>query len=274
MVTLITAITYNTAKACVDYHPVPPPVTVIVDSAYTKIEITVHQLNIFAGGPGAFCTCAISAYTNLFSAIYYVAFVDSGTTNPINGFAVWNANANATTEWSGVMPGTEWSGFVASVINTMTPGLPVELIIRANLPPGYTLTDIDSTLTVSSLGTDQWDNTLNVLAYTHNSISGFGVPTYFVVSPNYFTGIEDFKNNSGIHVFPNPNNGKFSVTMNSPGLLPEMEIHNMAGQKVYQQIISGQQKTEIDLSSSAKGVYFYSLRTKEGILTKGKLIVE
>jgi len=85
---IITLSEIKHATACVDYHPVPPPITVKVDTNLTKMEITVHQLNIFAGTTGDFCTCALSAFSDLFSSIYYVAFVDSGTTNPIAGFDV------------------------------------------------------------------------------------------------------------------------------------------------------------------------------------------
>lgn len=267
---IVIALTVNfKAKACVDYHPVPPTITVKVDSNFNKIEITVHQLNIFAGNAGDFCTCGLSDYANIFPSIYYVAFVDSGTTNPVIGFDIWNTNASSTTAWSAVMPGTNWSGFVAEVITGMTPGAPVELIIRADLPAGFTsLLIIDSSLAFTNLGTDQWDNNSNILANTHQSVSGFGASQISLVPSVYFTGLNDLDMDFQIKVFPNPNSGEFSVVM--PESVPESElgIYNMLGEKIHwQKMNSGY--TGIDMGIQKKGLYLIQI-VKEGKLLKTK----
>jgi hypothetical protein len=192
-------------KACIDYIQTPPPLTVKIDSTWTKFEMTVHNLQIFAGAPGDFCTCGLVTYAPFFDFIYYVAFVDSGTTNPINGFDVWNPNASATNAWSAQIPFSTWNGFVAAVINNMTPNTPVELIIKADLPAGYTaFWQVDSTLSVSGLGADEWDNTNDTLAFTHNSITSFGATTFELVSPTYFTAIENIENSVTVNIYPNP----------------------------------------------------------------------
>ena len=271
---MVIALMTNTAMACVDYHPVPPIITVKVDSTWTVWEITVHQLNIFAGTTGDFCTCALSAYQNLFSMIYYVAFVDSGTTSPINGFAVWNANANASGAWTTANPGPTWTGFVAAVVNNMTPGLPVELIIRANLPPGYvTFNDIDSTLIWSNLGTDQWDNSLNVLMNTHNSVSGFGNSTYQLVAPEYFTGITDIENNFIVNIFPNPGNGVFSVMMRNDVLNAELEVYNVLGDKIYETPIGKRTILNVSITGQPAGIYFIRLLHEGKVFRTEKLII-
>ncbi len=257
---VITFMISNNLKACVDYHPTPPPITVKIDSNWSYFEITVHQLNIFAGSTGQFCTCALSAYSNLFSSIYYVAFVDSGTTNPINGFAVWNANANSTTAWSGVMAGNTWNGFVANIVTNMSPGLPVELIIKAQLPPGYTsFFSVDSVIVLSSLGTDEWNNTSNTLANTHNSISGFGTSSYFLVSPSYFTGIADMKNSFTINIFPNPFSAQTTLYTANPLNNATLTVDNCFGQTVAQiKNISGQTIT-FNQDNLPSGLYFVRL---------------
>src|SRR5688572_24104679 len=149
----LTWLSLDKVQACVDYHPVPPPLTVRVDSSFNLIEITVHELNIFAGTTGDFCTCALSNYSNIFDFITYVAFVDSGTTNPVNGFAIWSADMDASNAWDAAVTSATWDGFVAEVITTMTPGSPVELIVRAILPSNYVIiSDIDSALNYTQLG--------------------------------------------------------------------------------------------------------------------------
>ncbi|MEP7171646.1 MAG: hypothetical protein ABI855_19900, partial [Bacteroidota bacterium] len=131
MLMIITAMlingSFNSVRACVDYHPVPPPMTVTLDTALTHIEIRIHNLHLFGGSNGQFCTCAFGAYATLFSNVYYVAFVDSGTSNPVAGFDAWNGNSNASGAWTSLGGGGTWDGFVAAVnINGLPPGSPVE----------------------------------------------------------------------------------------------------------------------------------------------------
>jgi len=184
LIFLFTTLTqYNTALACVDYHPTPPPIVVTIDSNLNRLCIRVQNLNIFGGTQGQFCSCALSSFTNIFSNIYYVAFVDSGTSNPINGFDIWQNQSAATNAWSGVLPGSDWSGFVAEVTDSLVAGLAVDLLIYANLPAGYTTNCLDSSficldtaLTQTSFGTDEWSANGDSLTGNHQSVSTLNVP--------------------------------------------------------------------------------------------------
>lgn len=260
------------SKACVDYHPTPPPLTVRIDSSWTKMEIRVHQLNIFAGSTGAFCTCGLAGYDQLFDLIYYVAFVDSGTNNPVYGFDVWNANTNSTNAWSAQEPTYNWNGFVAEVINNMLPNSPVELLIKTDLPPGYSSTaDVDSSLAFSGFGTDEWNNQTNTLVFSHYSFSGFGPASYELVSATYFTSVEENENNAYFNIYPNPGNGVIYISSAyTESML--LEIFDIAGE-IRKEFLITSGKTELDLRFLSKGIYLIRVKNnKEAIFTR-KIII-
>ena len=276
-------------KACVDWHT-----TVFVTCHYdtvnfTDIAITVSNLRLFGGNPNEFCSCAITNWTNIFSQINYVAFVDSGTTNPLPGFDVWNADANATNSWESVLATGDWSGYVSSVNGAGLPaGQAVELIIRASLPMGYTFSLIDSSLTVTQLGTDEWDNTNQTLANSHQSITGFwtgGQPTYIAeYSSTYFddldnailTSVADRLEEKLIEVGPVPAKDRLYVHLrNDNFILETAEVFNMSGQKVMEIPLAGLHsgRMELDVSAYPNGVYFLKLQTQQGVQTE-KIVIQ
>ncbi|HEY9178642.1 MAG TPA: HYR domain-containing protein [Flavipsychrobacter sp.] len=66
--------------------------------------------------------------------------------------------------------------------------------------------------------------------------------------------IEELVAENGIKVYPNPNNGMF--TLNLPNAEEaQILISNVSGQVVYKNSVSGTQKVSIDLSSNVKGIY-------------------
>ena len=74
-----------------------------------------------------------------------------------------------------------------------------------------------------------------------------------------------------INLFPNPNNGVFSLT-----IIPaskDLEIFNVLGELIYSQHIDSE-KSVIDLSSQGQGIYFYRIKNENGIANTGKIICE
>src|SRR5688500_9274078 len=90
--------TSRPAAACVDYHPQPYS-TATIDSNLNYVEIVVHNLHLFGGTNGEFCTCAITAYNTVYDQIFYIAFLDSATGMPEPGFEPWGSNSFAGTSW-------------------------------------------------------------------------------------------------------------------------------------------------------------------------------
>ncbi len=138
---------------------------------YSDIVIVVSNFDLFGSSPNHFCSCGVNNYTNLFTDITYVAFVDSGTTDPVVGFEPWTPSSPAVSAWNTALQGN-WSGFVAEVGASGLPNAdPVELIVKASLPPGYYFSLLDSQLTVTQIGSDEWDPVNQTLSQGHMHIT-------------------------------------------------------------------------------------------------------
>jgi hypothetical protein len=86
------------------------------------------------------------------------------------------------------------------------------------------------------------------------------------------TGLESRSSASGsVVVFPNPNNGAFTIAINRSGNFT-VEVINALGQPVYVgSLNSGANKLDLHLN---KGIYFYSVSDRTSVISPGKLIVE
>jgi len=93
------------------------------------------------------------------------------------------------------------------------------------------------------------------------------------------TGINTISSNSGrITIYPNPNNGAFTLQVESEKLKGEsgtIEIYNVLGEKVYFQLTTFNAPLSIDLRTSPNGIYLYRVINDDGSLAgEGKLIIE
>jgi hypothetical protein len=195
------------ANACIDPDSVPTvhtnyDTTMIGTCSYAdKIEIRLSNLRMMNESPNKICACALSSFASLFSNLQYVAFVDSGTNNPYNGFAGFQNDQAYDAAWNTSQSAFGgWSGFIADVINGgLQADDPVEMVIRAMAPPN-TLVAIDSfcvdtlltfRLEESNLGTDAWDPIAADLDESHQGVRGLENPTLSQVSEAYFTALDD-----------------------------------------------------------------------------------
>lgn len=88
---------------------------------------------------------------------------------------------------------------------------------------------------------------------TTNAISG---QTFYTTE--FPLNVIDSKSVSEVKLFPNPNNGKFTISCYD-GSINTIEIYNMIGVKVYTSSIIKEQN-EIDLSNFSKGVYLVNTK--------------
>jgi len=81
--------------------------------------------------------------------------------------------------------------------------------------------------------------------------------------------------NVDVSVFPNPNDGRFTLAINGAEGEFNMEIVNLAGQVVYSQIIEANNNfvKDVDISEFATGVYYIKLSNKQGVKIN-KLIIK
>ncbi len=87
------------------------------------------------------------------------------------------------------------------------------------------------------------------------------------------SAVKDFSAelNSLVRVYPNPNNGVFTFSINAGRRINgEINVMDVSGRKVFAQPIdvNGMYSTAIDLSRFAKGLYTLQLKTAEGFASK------
>jgi uncharacterized repeat protein (TIGR01451 family) len=117
----------------------------------------------------------------------------------------------------------------------------------------------------------------------------YNAPVVTDTTQNMFTvttSIYNIKNITSCKVFPNPNNGFFTLQLSGVSGHPDsyresVEIYNVLGEKVYSnyQIINPDSYQEsnyqIDLSSQPGGVYFYRVvKENGGLVGSGKVVIE
>ncbi len=90
---------------------------------------------------------------------------------------------------------------------------------------------------------------------------------------NLSTGINAISNSSSLTVYPNPNNGSFTIQSSAFNGQSSIEIYNVLGEKVYSQLSTLYSPLSITLNQP-NGVYFYRVVTESGaLLNEGKLVI-
>lgn len=282
MFLLVTMFQPLNSEACVDYHPTIS-VSCDYDAGYNEILVRVSNMQLFGSPQGVFCTCGISNYTNIFSDIQYVSFVDSATVNPVAGFVPWSGSTTAAGSWNTVQSGN-WDAFLAeTTASGLATGHAVDLIIRASLPAGYTFTYLDSNLVVTAIGTDEYSTATNSVTFGHNSISSFpnsGI-TYVQQPLSYFSSIDNVitglitieQEKSGIKAYPNPfsNELLFELELETTRKT-EVFITDLLGKRVKtflpQALTVGKNQLRWQPNNIPNGIYLISIKTEGAIKTE------
>ncbi|MEM7660058.1 MAG: T9SS type A sorting domain-containing protein [Bacteroidota bacterium] len=277
---------WQTAQACVDPDTIAT-VTVNYDSAMRQVEIRVSNLRLMTEAPNTFCSCAVSSYSDVFTDLLYVAFVDSGTNQPYQGFAQWGDNLGASSSWDASTSGyPSWNGYVAEVVNSgLSPGNPVDLLIRAELPPGYTVSFLDSAISSTFIGTDEWDPATQSLTNSHQGLHSTGQLGYTLTEQDstYFTAVDDaieaFYSSTSIdrealleayQIGPNPFQDRLTIRYEADQLTAE-SLHLLDAQgrmflPVFQEVQVGSQRLlQLDFQDHQlpSGVYVLRFAHKE-----------
>jgi hypothetical protein len=90
--------------------------------------------------------------------------------------------------------------------------------------------------------------------------SFYGNPIYIdnvIVGNNPYVGVAEI-NQSKVAIYPNPNNGVFSLKLYDVNTSVQVIITNMTGQVVYSSLLD-HHETQIDLSKQPAGVYLVNV---------------
>ncbi len=88
------------------------------------------------------------------------------------------------------------------------------------------------------------------------------------------TGMRTYESQDfSFNIFPNPNNGIFTLNLKniSPG--EKIEVYNSMGEIVSTKNILSD-NTTIDISNEASGIYFYRIISKDGMIASGKIVTQ
>jgi uncharacterized repeat protein (TIGR03803 family) len=109
---------------------------------------------------------------------------------------------------------------------------------------------------------------------TFNNGVIFKIDTSTVSSLN---SINEFTESSGtLKLFPNPNNGRFTIQSSVVSGESTVEIYNMLGERIHSTPLSIQNSTfNISISGQPAGIYMYRVITETGnLVSEGKFVIE
>ena len=77
---------------------------------------------------------------------------------------------------------------------------------------------------------------------------------------------------AGINIYPNPNNGRFTIVNNSNTPLISVKVTDMNGKLVYSSKVNSNNPININLENLNRGLYLVSIITEKGIQNKNVII--
>jgi hypothetical protein len=122
-------------------------------------------------------------------------------------------------------------------------------------------------------------DTVDPYAYHTDPIFGFNyfpfVARWEACDSNAITAsIQNLNSKGQVNLYPNPNNGTFTIALQNVKELAQVEIYNVLGEEIYQANLNNSD-TQINLGGQAKGIYFYRVLKESGELVgSGKLIIQ
>jgi len=171
---------------------------------------------------------------------------------------------------------TNWyAGITAVTINSANPGK-VSFVWAADAPINIadnTFFELKFNSIAGGSSTIAWTDDPTSREFGDYDGNVF-VPTYINGNVDVATGINEL-DNSAMLVYPNPNNGNFTLDLSSvKGQISNVKIMNMVGGVVYQEKVSqtASFNKDLNLSNLSEGVYTVRIQTNNGDIVKKMVI--
>ncbi len=280
----------QSAKACVDPDTIAT-LTINYSADLSEVEIRIGNLKLETEAPNTFCSCGLSSETEVFTYVTYIAMVYQGTNDVYPNFIPFEQTSPADAAWDGSQPALpDWNGYVAEVINGLVADDAVEMIIRAEAPPGVLVelqsspnNDTSALYWQTWLGTDAFDPGTMDLVEDHQAIRTFAFMddiTVNVQPQSYFDDLDAVITNTyevgNAPVFagklmPNPVHDYLKVSFELPEVTElGLVIYDISGKVIHRiparRFPSGNQILAIPLEGILiePGMYIASLQGLSG----------
>ncbi len=113
----------------------------------------------------------------------------------------------------------------------------------------------------------------HVVNYTYSNANGCSGSAAATITVSACVGIEDSEDPGfSLQLYPNPNNGRFTIIAGRELHQGRFSIYNSLGQFILGGSI--EQRSEVDLSQQSKGLYFISISEHDKALYRAKLLKE
>jgi hypothetical protein len=85
-----------------------------------------------------------------------------------------------------------------------------------------------------------------------------------------FNAIDEPKLDNLISLYPNPNDGRFTLAIDQPGKTVDIQLANIQGQEIYSEQLKDQTRTTqtFDLGNLPKGIYILKVNMDKGSVVK------
>lgn len=248
-------------------------------------------------GTNTITTCTASAVSNVTVNAIPTVSVNSGNVCAGSTFTMTPSGASTYTFSSGsavvtpsanstyTVTGSSIAGCTATAISNVT----VNPLPTVNATTSSTLictlpTQQTATLSATGANTYTWSNSTTgsstavspsvTTTYTVTGTDANGCENTAVVtqSVSSCTGIDNVSySNYNVAVYPNPNNGSFTIELSQVNSNSTIEVINLLGEVVYTAITSNE-KTQVNINNVNTGVYF--VRIKDSSTTRIQKIVK
>ena len=188
-------------------------------------------------------------------------------------------------------PGDEWKGDMARMMMYMylrygSRCLPKNVGYGSTVASDNNMIELFLEWNVEDPVSEYEENRNNYLENTSN-VYGQGNRNPFIDNPylatriwggqdaediwGIYLGVSNSILNNSIAVFPNPTKGKVSITNNNTLEIEQISIYSISGELFSNKV--NPNTNSMDLSNLSKGVYFFKIKTNQGVLIK-RIIIE